>query len=50
MWGGLIVKQLGRAMMDVENLRPEVFKSHMVKVAALAVAAFEWCERREKRA
>lgn len=42
-WIALITKQLGKAA--GENMNPEKYHDHMIKVAALAVAACEWAER-----
>lgn len=39
-WVALIVKHLGRAVLDTKC--SEVFEEQMVRVAALAVAAIEW--------
>lgn len=41
-WIAYLAKHLGRAV----TLEPEVFRRQMVIVAALAVAAVEWCGRR----
>lgn len=41
-WVGLIVKHAGRA---VFQKRP-TFRKQMIHVAALAIAAIEWCDRR----
>lgn len=40
-WSAYIVEHLGKAITN-----PHTFRTQMVKVAALAVAAIEWVDRR----
>lgn len=44
-WAAYIVKHLGRAIRWPFDVA--VFRYQMVRVAALAVAAIEWCDRKQ---
>ena len=46
-WLAYIVKHAGRGVMRPWDLG--LFRRQMIRVAALAVAAIEWCDRRAKR-
>tara|TARA_R110000787_G_scaffold26344_26_gene73752 strand:+ start:1399 stop:1710 length:312 start_codon:yes stop_codon:yes gene_type:complete len=46
-WMVRIVKQLGKAFVDPFDAA--TYRQQMVRIAALAVAAIEWCDRREVR-
>lgn len=44
-WLAYIIKHAGKAVMWPFDFR--VFRIQMVRVAALAVAAIEWCDRKQ---
>lgn len=44
-WLAFIVKHAGRTVTQQRGLRN--FRRQMIRIAALAVAAVEWCDRRE---
>ncbi|MFA5023344.1 MAG: hypothetical protein WC523_00105 [Patescibacteria group bacterium] len=45
-WVVFLVKHLGKAMIFANKWDLIIFRKQMIRVAALAVAAIEWCDRK----